>query len=164
MRESNIEFAEGHKYQLYSATQIQPNDTRLNRGCQRCHSPSMTTVTAFFFFHPDCFSKGGYLLTWGVTTLHSRKMHEGWGDFVETQFVRVLPVLGWVSHLGNWGTSNSTVFSFFPADPSSCSKAVTLSYLIRVRASISYSSMEPMSGFFQIHEKTLCLLNTIPLN
>lgn len=30
MRESNIEFAEGHKYQQYSAIQIQPNDIWLN--------------------------------------------------------------------------------------------------------------------------------------
>ena len=58
MRESNIEFAEGHKYQQYSAIQIQPNDIWLNLRCQRCHSTSMTTIPNFFLFPcPDFFQK-----------------------------------------------------------------------------------------------------------
>lgn len=58
MRESNIEFAEGHRYQQYSAIQIQPNAIWPNLGCQRCHSPSVTTVPNFFLFsYPDLFQR-----------------------------------------------------------------------------------------------------------
>lgn len=53
--DSNIEFAEGHKYWQCSAAQFQPNDSWWNVEYQRCRSPFATIVGAFPFFCPLIF-------------------------------------------------------------------------------------------------------------
>lgn len=167
MRESNIEFAEGHTYQQYSATQIQPNDIRLNLGCRQCHSPRWQLFLLFSFSHPDFLQRDGIFwlgqllnFTRGRCMKYEVALYR---DRVCEGFTNCWPgqhsCCFW-----NGGTSSCTVFSFFPADLYSCSKVTTVSYFNKRKGGYFSFFYWASVSFFQIYEKTLCLLNTIPLN
>ena len=123
-----------HKYQQCSAIQIQPDDFWLNLECQRCHSPSVTTIPKFFLFPCPDFFQREYIF-WLGQLLNLRKIQEKWNDSVQRhsiwrlyQFLVVPTCLACKKISVN---SSSIAFSSFHADLYLDSQVTKMSYFSR---------------------------------